>query len=179
MTSTLMTAPVAALLAVFAALRFHGPAGPHLRAGLVCHGVEGSIEGRANRLRLDLRGFKAVGGGSIAGALEGDVRLEVRREGRRGPDTELSILLTAATAAGPLRLEGTAWAQRERPEDPFHRVRGWLAVSDGTPEGARGRVSVEGTADTDTRAVAIQYAGELCDVPEARIALYGTPGGRP
>jgi hypothetical protein len=130
----------------------------------LCQAVAGSIDARANRLGLDLRGFKATGGGSITGGLVGTLRVEVRRIGRRGPVTELTIALTASTPAGPIELEGQAFAQRERPEDAFHRVTGWLDVpaGAGAPAGRTGRLAVTGTANTGDRVIAIRYEGVLC-----------------
>ena len=172
----LMTGPLAALLALLPAPRPPDP----LRSDTLapaCHGVEGRMDARAARLGIDLHGFKVTGGGSIHGGLEGDLRLEVRRAGRHGSDTEVAIRLTAATAAGPVRMEGTALAARERSEDPLHRVRGWLDVTDPSAGGANGRVRVEGTADTGARVISIRYSGELCGDSGARLAVVPAARG--
>jgi hypothetical protein len=156
-----LTTPVAALLALLAAAPIPDAPRP-APARDDCREVEGRIDARAARLGLDLRGFKVTGEGSIHGALEGGLRVEVRREGRTGAETEVAIRLTAETAYGPLRMQGSALAAREQPTDPTHRVRGWLDVSDGGTRSELGRVRVEGSADTDTRVIAIRYRGELC-----------------
>jgi hypothetical protein len=165
-----MARPAAALLALLAGARppdAHASPGHPTRS---CQEVEGRIDARAARLGLDLHGFKVTGGGSIQGALEGGLRLEVRREGRSGTETEIAVLINAETAAGPLRMQGTALAGRPHASDPLHRVHGWLDVSEPTAAGALGRVRVEGTADTDARVIAIRYRGELCGVAAIQLA---------
>jgi hypothetical protein len=172
-----ITVPVTALVVLLAGARTPDGPRPPASPALVCREVEGQIDARAARLGIDLRGLKVTGAGSIHGALEGGLRLEVRREGRTGPDTEIAVHITAETAAGPLRMRGTAIAARERPEHPFHRVRGALDVSAASAPGAIGRVRVEGTADTETRVIAIRYRGELCGA--AGIQLAAAQGSAP
>jgi hypothetical protein len=139
----------------------------------LCRDVAGRIDARAARLGLDLHGFKVTGGGSIHGALEGGLRLEVRREGRSGTDTEIAVRITAETAAGPLHMQGTALAGRTQASDPLHRVHGWLDVSEPSAAGPIGRVRVEGTADTGARVIAIRYRGELCGASAVQLAARG------
>ena len=151
-----LTGPAATFLVL--ALATAAPSAP------ACEGVRGDIDARAQRLGLDWHGFKVTGDGSIQGALKGNLRLEVRRKGRRGLTTELAIKLTAATARGPVLMEGRAFAAREQANDPLASVRGWLDVS--REDGAVGRFRVEGTADTERRAIAVRYSGELCSTAE-------------
>jgi hypothetical protein len=137
--------------------------------GSACSIIGGDIDARAGHLGLDFHGFKVSGGGSIRGTFVGEIRVEVRRVGRRGPETELSIRLTAATAQGLLRMRGRVVAERRHSDDPLHRVQGWLDVSDadGLPLGSTGRLTVEGTADTASRVIAMRYAGESCSAEGA------------
>jgi hypothetical protein len=61
-------------------------------------------------------------------------------------------------------MRGRVVAERQHSDDPLHRVHGWLDVSDaaGLPVGSTGRLTVEGTADTASRVIAMRYAGESC-----------------
>lgn len=159
-----LTVPTLALLALSSSAHGAGGVEPGRSVASVCRGVDGDIDGHARRLGLDLHGFKVTGDGSIQGALEGGLRIEIRREGRRGPDTEVSLRLTAATATGTVHMEGRAFAAREHAGDPLHRVRGWLDVTEGVrgSSAPTGRLDVEGTADTHGRVISIHYTGQLC-----------------
>jgi hypothetical protein len=86
--------------------------------------------------------------------------------------TEIAIALTAATAAGPLAMEGRAFAERERPEDEFHRVSGWLdlPVAVGEAASTTGRLAVVGIA-TDDRVITIRYEGVLCGTALTLLAV--------
>jgi hypothetical protein len=154
---TLVTAPAALLLAIFAAA-----AAPNLPSSRPdCQPVQGQIDARANRFGLDFHGFKLSGGGTMQGSLAGGVSVEIRRKGRRGPLTDVSVKLTGANAGGPFTLAGVVEAERERPSDPLHVVRGSLALR-GADGGSAGTLEVVGTADTEERLISIRYSGEVC-----------------
>lgn len=154
---TLVTAPAGLLLALWAAA-----AEPNLPPrGLDCQPVQGQIDARANRFGIDFHGFKLSGGGTMHGSLAGDVSVEIRRKGRRGPLTDVAVKLEGANADGPFTLEGVVEAERESPSDPLHVVRGSLALQGRAGSGG-GQLDVVGTADTKERLISIRYSGEIC-----------------
>src|SRR5262245_14676358 len=94
---TMVTAPASLLLALWAAA-----AEPNLLSrGPDCQPVQGQIDARANRFGLDFHGFKLSGGGTMQGSLAGSVSVEIRKKGRRGPLTDVSVKLSGADADGP------------------------------------------------------------------------------
>ena len=151
---TLVTIPASLLLAL---TTWTAPA-----PARECQPVEGQIDARANHFGLDLHGFKLTGDGTMQGSLSGNVTVEIRKKGSRGPLTDVSVKMRAITEAGPVTIEGVVAAQREHPSDPFHVVRGSLALQGRDAASSGGALQVEGTADTKERLISIRYSGEIC-----------------
>ncbi len=127
-----------------------------------CRDMTGLIEARAEHIGLDWHGFRARGEGTISGDLDGAVRVEVRRRGKEGSVTDLSIRVDVVTSVGTYRLDGPATSVPAGDTVGGQTVEGWLdLVPERSPEAA-GRVVVSGAADTRSRAIHVSYAGQIC-----------------